>query len=141
MEKGSGDFGDSTWMAFREESFILNAEWEEEVVIGSVVLSSMVNTDPYLFPPESIVIRGGMEKSDMNVLARLIPEKLEERTDRYFEFYDCKIDPIQPIRYIEIVVQPYKEFLCGIREKARKVGSLLTKLCWVLVDYFFLPGE
>jgi len=105
MEKGSGDFGDSTWMAFREESFILNAEWEEEVVIGSVVLSSMVNTDPYLFPPESIVIRGGMEKSDMNVLARLIPEKLEERKGRYFEFYDCKIDRI-PIRYIEIVVQP-----------------------------------
>jgi hypothetical protein len=105
MEKGSGDFGDSTWMAFREESFILNAEWEEEVVIGSVVLSSIVNTDPYLFPPESIVIRGGMEKSDMNALARLIPTKLEERTDRYFEFYDCKIDPVA-IRYIEIVVQP-----------------------------------
>ena len=105
LEKGSGDFADSTWMAFREESFILNAEWEEEVELGSVVLSSMVNTDPYLFPPESIEIRGGTEGNDMDVLARLIPEKLEERTDRHFNFYECKIDPVA-VRYIEIVVQP-----------------------------------
>jgi len=105
LEKGSGNFGDSTWMAFREESFILNAEWEEEVVIGSVVLSSLVNTDPYLFPPESITVRGGRDKSSMKVLTRIFPDKLEERSGSYFKFYICEFE-LQPIRFIEIEVKP-----------------------------------
>ncbi len=104
-EKGSGNFSDSTWMAFREGSFILNGEWEESVNIESVVLSSMVHTDPYLFPPESIKIRGGIDKSDMRVLALMNPEKLEKREDGHFRFFECKFDPVS-IRYLEIVVQP-----------------------------------
>jgi uncharacterized membrane protein len=104
-EKGPGNFGDSTWMAFREESFILNGEWEESVTIKAVVLSSMVNTDPYLFPPESIKIRGGMDKSDMRVLARLNPKKMDTREDRHFRFFECTFDPVM-IRYLEIEVQP-----------------------------------
>ncbi len=104
-EKGPGDFSDSTWMAFREESFILNAEWDREVTISSVVLSSMVHTDPYLFPPESIRIKGGTEKSDMHFLAVLDPEKLEKREDRHLRFFECTFDPVM-IRYLEIEVQP-----------------------------------
>jgi hypothetical protein len=104
-EKGTGNFGDSTWMAFREESFVLNAEWEEGVTIKSVILSTMVNTDPYLFPPELIRIKGGMDKSDMQVLALEYPEKLEKRAGRHFRFLESKFDPVA-IRYLEIVVQP-----------------------------------
>jgi hypothetical protein len=118
-EKGPGDFGDSTWMAFREESFILDGAWEEPVTIEKVVLSSMVNTDPYLFPPESIKIRGGMDRSDMRLLARLDPEKLEERMDRHFRFFECIFDPAT-IRYLEIEVQPLERIPMWHRGKGEK---------------------
>jgi hypothetical protein len=119
LDKGVGIFGDSAWMAFREDNFILNCEWAETVNIHSVVLSSVVNTDPYLFPPESVTIRGGMDKFDLQVLTRLMPEKLEARSGRYFEYYECQFDPIE-IRYIEIVVEPLKRIPMWHRGKGEK---------------------
>ncbi|MGD9328659.1 MAG: hypothetical protein PVH48_06790, partial [Cyclobacteriaceae bacterium] len=44
-------------------------------------------------------------RSDMRLLARLDPEKLEERADRHFRFFECSFDPVT-IRYLEIEVQP-----------------------------------
>ncbi len=118
-EKGPGDFGDSTWMAFREESFILNGDWEKDVTIEKVILSSMIHTDPYLFPPESIIIRGGMDKSDKRVLARLYPEKLDGREDRHFRFFECIFDPAT-IRYLEIEVHPLERIPMWHRGKGEK---------------------
>lgn len=105
LEKGSEDFGDSTWMAFREEDLVLAGEWDKPVDIRSVVLSSMVHTDPYLFPPELIVVKGGMERSTMRILATLKPGKLEERSERHYTFYECDFEPVS-VRFIEIMVEP-----------------------------------
>ena len=106
MEKGSVDFfSDSAWMAYREEDFILKAYWEEPKTIGSVVISSIVHTDPYLFPPESILIRGGADESSMSVLSRMEPDKLEERSGRYFQYYTCDFQP-ESVHFIELRVKP-----------------------------------
>jgi predicted CXXCH cytochrome family protein len=119
LDKGIEVFGDSAWMAFREDDCILNCEWDEEVRLSTVVLSSIVHTDPYLFPPESIIVKGGMEKSNMRVLASIIPEKLEERAERYFNFYECQFDPVN-VRYVEILVQPLQKIPMWHRGKGEK---------------------
>jgi hypothetical protein len=102
LDKGPGDLGDSAWMAFREDNFILNCEWTDRVSIRSVVLSSIIHTDPYLFPPESIIIRGGLERSVMQVLGKLNPKKLEERSGMHIEFYECHVSLI---RFLSVILR------------------------------------
>ena len=119
LDKGIDVFSDSAWMAFREDPLVLNCEWDEEIQINSVVLSSIVHTDPYLFPPESIIVRGGLSNSDMKVLASITPEKLQERSKRYYNFYECKFDPVV-IRNIEISVLPLQTIPMWHRGKGEK---------------------
>jgi len=106
-------------MGFRENNFILSCEWAKEVRVNSVILSSIIHSDPYLFPPESITVKGGMDKSSMKVLGRLIPEKLEERSMQYFKFYECQFDPL-PVRYVEIIVQPLQRIPMWHQGKGEK---------------------
>jgi hypothetical protein len=131
LEKGIEVFGDSAWMAFREESFTLSCEWQEEINIGSVVLSSIVHTDPYLFPPESITVRGGRDRTRMKILGRVVPEKLEARTGGYFEFYECRFDPVT-IHFIEIEVQPLQRIPMWHQGKGEKG--------WFFIDEVVFQG-
>jgi hypothetical protein len=130
LEKGPTNLSDSAWMAFTEENFILKCEWKEEKTISSVVISSMVHTDSYLFPPESIVVRGGMEKSSMKVLGRLVPGKLEERSNRYIDFYECQFDPAT-VRFIEITVQPLQKIPMWHQGKSKKGWFFIDEVAFL----------
>ncbi|MCG8309797.1 MAG: hypothetical protein MI975_20545 [Cytophagales bacterium] len=105
LEKGSGDFGDDAWMAFKNNAFILNCTLERETTLSEIVLSSLVNTDPYIFPPSTIEIYGGMRSGELSKLNRTVPEVLKERSELHFEYYRCKLRST-PVKYLKIVVKP-----------------------------------
>ena len=130
LEKGSENIGDSSWMAFNEEDFILHCEWKEEQTINSVVVSSIINTDPYLFPPESIIVRGGMDKSKMKILGKSSPIKLEERSNRYLDFFECRFTPAK-VRYIEITVQPLQRIPMWHPGKGKKAWFFIDEVVFV----------
>ena len=47
------------------------------------------------------------------------PKKLEERSERYFDFYECQFDPIK-VRFIEITVQPLQSIPMWHQGKGEK---------------------
>ena len=108
LEKGSANFGDDAWMAFRDNRFILTCEFEEEVELNSIVLSSMVHTDPYIFPPSSIQIMGGLTDQDMKLLGSMKPEQPKERQNQHFDYIECNISP-NPLKIIQIIVEPLRK--------------------------------
>ena len=108
LEKGSQNFDDSTWMAFKDENFILSCSWIEEVSLKSVILSSMVNTDPHIFPPSSIEIRGGSTLNNMQLLGSIKLSELLERQNKHVKYYECAVKPT-PVKYLKIVVKPLQK--------------------------------
>lgn len=125
LEKGPVNFGDSAWMAFRDDFFILTCEFDQEVTFNNIVLSSMIHTDPHLFPPSSIRIFGGLYKNKMNVLGSLKPEQPKDRLNQHFRYYDCKVKPT-PIKYIKIIVKPLQKIPAWHQEKG-EIG-------WFFID-------
>lgn len=107
MKKGSTNLGDDAWMAFKDNPFSLICEFENEMVISEVILSSMVNTDPYIFPPSNIKVYGGNRSDDVKLLGSFSPKKPQERIEQHFEFYTVDLIPAS-IKFIKIEVTPLK---------------------------------
>lgn len=108
LEKGPDNFDDDGWMAFRNENFILSCSWNEIIHLESVILSSMIHTDPYIFPPSFIEIRGGIEKDNLTLLATLRPSKLSERQNQHLEYFECKVKST-PVKYVKIIVKSLRK--------------------------------
>ena len=119
LEKGSGNFGDDAWMAFKDNAFVLNCELENEMIIKQIILSSIVNTDPYIFPPSSIEIFGGIQEGKLSRLHKSLPKGLRERKELYFKYYSCELEAI-PVRHIKIVVNPLDKIPMWHRGKGER---------------------
>ena len=104
-EKGPMNFGDSSWMAYLENDFILSCEFDEIFTLNGVILSSMVHTDPYLFPPSQIMVYGGMDAGNLRILGTLRPSEIKEREEQHFEYYHCAFQPCE-VKFIKVIVQP-----------------------------------
>ncbi len=105
LEKGSVDFGDDDYMAFRNNQFILNCELEKEIPLKSVLLSSLVHTAPHMFPPAIIQIYGGQEKNNLKLLGSLKPRQPKSDQNIHFAYYDCQITG-ENVKFLKIVVKP-----------------------------------
>ena len=103
--KGPDSFSDSAWMAFREKDFVLRCSWNKDVLLKEIVLSSLIRTDSYLFPPESITIKAGKARSGLKTIYYKKFDGLHDRKNTPEEFYFCSFDS-QVVRYVEIIVQP-----------------------------------
>ena len=108
LQKGSRNFGDDAWMAYKDQSFVLNCEFDEKVTISGVVLSSMINTDPYIFPPSSIRVYGGKNQNMLRLLGSLTPHEPRERIGQHFEYYKMNHDPIE-CNFYKIEVIPLRK--------------------------------
>lgn len=108
LQKGPGNRSDSAWMAFREEAFVLTCEFEQEVILDKIVLSSSVRTDPYIFPPSSIRVVGGMTSGKMKLIGSVIPDQPKSRLDVGDKNFECKIKS-SPVKFIKITVQPLQK--------------------------------
>lgn len=108
LEKGSSDFGDDAWMAFRQNSFELLCEFENEVPIDQVTISSMVRTGPHIFPPTRITIYGGAEKERLKRLYTTKPAMPKDQVSIQFKYFECPLESA-PVRYLKIRIDPLKK--------------------------------
>jgi hypothetical protein len=132
LEKGPADYSDSAWMAFREASFILSCNFEKEVTLGAIVLSSIIQTDQYLFPPQSVKIYGGMEHGNLKLIGALKPSPLKERQQGHFEFYTCQTNTSM-IKYLKIIVEPLEKLPIWHQGKGQPA--------WFFIDEVVLMEE
>ena len=130
MKKGSTNFGDDAWMAFKSSPFSLNCQFEDEVIFSKVILSSMVNTDPYLFPPSRIRVLGGNSPKDLKELGVLVPEEPKERVEQHFEFYQIEVDPT-PHQFIKIEVIPLKRIPMWHQGKGERGWFFIDEVVFV----------
>jgi hypothetical protein len=105
LQKGPDSFSDSAWMAFRDKDFVLLCGWNEEIMLNEIILSTLLNTDSHLFPPESITIKAGGEISELKTIYYKKLDGLRDPKNSPIEYYYCSFDS-RKTRYIEIAVRP-----------------------------------
>lgn len=130
LEKGSTNFGDDAWMAFKDNPFTLTCEFKKETPLSEVILSSMVNTDPYLFPPSGIKVYGGSDSANLSLLGSLSPREPRERIERHFEFYRIEFEAT-PIRFVKIEVIPLKRIPMWHQGKGERGWFFIDEVIFV----------
>jgi predicted CXXCH cytochrome family protein len=119
LKKGPLDHNDSSWMAFRDNPFVLTCSWNQPRELGMLALSTYVNTNPYIFPPESIIFKIGSSENDLEVAGMIRPAGLVEDIGAAYQYYECQFDT-KAVRYIQIEVQPLPELPIWHRGKGDK---------------------
>ena len=127
LEKGPLNFGDGAWMGFRERDFVLNCDVEKAITITGVTLSSIVNTDPYLFPPGRVRVYGGMKADDLRLLTTEKPSVPRDRMEPHFEYYQFEVSAT-PVRYIRIVVEPLQSIPSWHQGKGERAWFFIDEI-------------
>lgn len=133
LEKGTLNFGDGAWMGFREKDFVLHCDFGKAVSITGLTLSSIVNTDPYLFPPGRIRVYGGIRADELSLLTTEKPSVPTERIESHFEFYQCEI-PASSVRLIRIVVEPLQSIPVWHQAKGERAWFFIDEIVFVSAD-------
>lgn len=117
------DFNNRKWIGSQKE-LELYISFKEPVELSSVGFSSEVITGPYLFPPESIRIEGGLQEKGLHLLSASRPaQPKKDKTD--FLFLTEKFAK-QKVRFLKINISPVAKLPAWHAGKG--------KPAWVFID-------
>lgn len=131
-QKGPLDFNDNTWMGFTEQNFILYCNFDDDIKFSSVQLSSLLNTDPYLFPPSRIQVFGRLANESFKVLGETKINLPQKRAEAQFRYYRVNLADM-PVRQLKIVAEPVSRIPLWHQGK--------DKPAWFFIDEVILSIE
>ncbi len=132
MQKGPLDFNDAAWMGFTEKTFTLHCFFNQAVELSVVQLSSLVNTDPYLFPPSRIQVFGRSDNEKLKLLGTSETNIPQEPMEARFMYYALQLSG-EPIRHLKIVAEPLSKIPIWHQGK--------DKPAWFFIDEVILSAE
>jgi hypothetical protein len=151
--KGSQDFGDGKWIAFRKNSMECILVFKKPIKVKDITISSLVNVGALIFPPKEIRIFGGTDIINLKPLYHIAPTQDTLPMSNYLIPYECRI-AANTVKYIKIIVDPIgklpKQFLPekkvkGESEKTDKKSISRNKkadhaneLGWFFIDEIFV---
>ncbi|MEY2596809.1 MAG: hypothetical protein RI965_2081 [Bacteroidota bacterium] len=128
LNKGTPNNLNLNWIGFREQTMKAGFHLSEGKIISKVILSLADNTGSYVFPPEKIIVKGGIDKQHLKTLGSLIP--VQPKAQRNSSILPVTVDFMPgAYKYLEIEainVQKLPKWHPGKKEKG-----------WVFVDEVF----
>ncbi len=126
---GSLNFHDGKWLGYRVQPMEALFYFDKEVKASSVTISSIVDINSYLMPPQEIEVWGGKDKASLHLLKRLQPEQPAKEKPIYMASYDVNFAPSE-FKVLKIILKPVPKLPVWHRGKRDKG--------WVFVDEVFL---
>ena len=107
MNKLTGDYNGYTdkWIGFRKQPLEVIYEFKEPVLLSSVGMHIMVDGYSGIFPPASLEVWGGTEKTSMKLLGQLIPPQPGKKDKESLVLIQKPISP-STVQYLKIVAKP-----------------------------------
>ena len=105
--KLTGDFNGYTdkWIGFSKQPLELIYEFKKPVLLSSVGMHIMMDGYGGIFPPASMEIWGGNEKTHMKLLGQLIPAQPGKKDKASLVLIQKPINPTS-VQYLKIVAKP-----------------------------------
>ncbi len=127
----TGDFDLNTekWIAFREKDMEVLFEFKKPATISKLGLRFMLNTGPWIFPPESLELWGGDDKNDLKLLFATKPSQPKKGDRAKIDLVEVSFKPTS-VTYLKIKARPVKKLPSWHKEKG--------KPAWLFVDEVLL---
>lgn len=126
---GSLNFRDGMWLGYRIQPMEALFYFDKEVKVSSVTISSIVDINSYLMPPQEIEVWGGKDKASLHLLKRMQPEQPVKEKPAYLTGYDVNFNSSE-IKILKLILKPLPKLPVWHRAKGDKG--------WIFVDEVFL---
>ena len=125
---GSLNFRDGMWLGYRVQPLEALFYFNNTVKVSSVTISSIVDINSYLMPPQEIEVWGGNDKASMHLLKRLQPEQPTKEKPGYLTSYDVNFTPGN-LKIVKLIMKPVNKLPAWHRGKGDKG--------WIFADEVF----
>ena len=95
----------NNWAGVIKNDMALSIAFKTPRTITSVAINTLIETETYIFPPESIEIWGGDAEDRMRLISRIRPELPRAYSKPFIKLIDSTFDP-QHIAYLKIIAKP-----------------------------------
>jgi uncharacterized membrane protein len=128
-QKGDLNQGSGKWIGYRGAPMQAVLYFDTLRSISSVTVSSLINIDGYIMPPQQLEVWAGNDLAHLRLLKKINPAQPDKVAPAYLKGYDLAFEPVKE-RYIKVVVVPVAKLPLWHRGKGDKG--------WIFVDEIFL---
>ena len=126
---GSLNFRDGKWLGYRMQPLEAIFYFNKPESISSVTITSVIDINSYLMPPQEIEVWGGKDKSSLHLIKHLQPEQPTKERPPYLQGYDITFHP-SDIKILKVILKPVPKLPVWHRGKGDKG--------WIFVDEVFV---
>ncbi|MEO6638647.1 MAG: FN3 associated domain-containing protein, partial [Ginsengibacter sp.] len=126
---GSVNPQDGMWLGFRAAPMEALFYVANEKKITTVTVSSLIDINGYIMPPDEIEVWGGKDKASLHLLKRDRPKQPTKENPRHITSYDVDFASTD-VNIIKVIVKPISKLPAWHRGKGDKG--------WIFVDEVFL---
>jgi uncharacterized membrane protein len=123
---GSKNFRDGKWLAAHGVPMEVAFYFKNPTSVSSVNISSIVDINSYLMPPQEIEVWGGSNISSLRLLKRLHPVQPSKKAPLYTTGYDMDFQK-STVHVLKLIVKPVSKLPAWHRAKVIKDGFLQMK--------------
>jgi len=128
-QKGETNFQLGNWVAFRENRMECLLPFSTPVTLQSVTLSTLVDVNSYIMPPQQIEVWGGNDPQHLTLLGKMFPEQPNKLMPVFMKGFECKFTAAT-VKYIKLVATPVAKLPAWHPGKGDKG--------WIFVDELLL---
>ena len=126
---GSLNFHDGMWLGYKAQPMEAYFYFDTAAGISSVTISSIVDINSYLMPPQEIEVWGGKDVASLHLLKRLQPQQPTKEKPAYLAGYDVSFKTAN-IKILKVIAKPVSKLPVWHKGKGDKG--------WVFVDEVFV---
>jgi uncharacterized membrane protein len=128
-QKAETNFQLGNWVAFRENRMECLLPFSKPVTLQSITLSTLVDVNSYIMPPQQIEVWGGDNEQRMKLLGRMSPQQPGKLMPVFMKGFECKF-AAATVKYIKLIATPVGKLPTWHPGKGDKA--------WIFVDEVLL---
>ncbi|HVX49196.1 MAG TPA: FN3 associated domain-containing protein, partial [Chitinophagaceae bacterium] len=130
LDKSDLNFANGKWLGYREHDMQAMLFFKAPVKVSSITFSTLQNIGGFIFPPEKIMVWGGMSENSLKLLGTITPvQPTKDMTDVQNLALQCQFAPAE-IKYIKFLAVPVHKLPDWHQGKGQKG--------WVFMDEVFV---
>lgn len=104
-QKGDFNFGNGKWQGFRGKPMEAILYFNEPHEMSSVTVSTLVNIDGYIMPPQQVELWAGSDPAHLKLVKKIVPEQPSKTAPAYMKGYELGFKTA-PVKCFKLVLVP-----------------------------------
>jgi len=106
LTAGERDFNDDLYLGYREHAGVMTFEFEKTVKLSEIVISALLNTNSYIFPPQKVSVESEDAQGKWIQAGVCIPEQPEYEIGYQKQYWTVPLSTNMKTGKIKVTITP-----------------------------------